>query len=823
MDRKTLFVDVIVPLAIPNMLTYRVPFDMNEHVGRGQRIVVQLGKSKLYTAIVHTVHENPPIKYAAKYLDSIIDEKPIVNNYQLKLWDWIANYYMCTLGEVMNAALPSSLKLASESKIVLNDKWDGDDTVLNDKEFLIIEALQVQGVLTLKEISEIIQQKSVQNLLKKLIEKRVVITEEELKQVYKPKKIEFLSLADELYNDEDKLKKVFEQLERRAHKQLELLMTLIHLTDLENKRIKKSDLIKKVNSSSTLVNKLVEKGVFVSETIDASRLDMDKNPTSTIKKLSEAQQKSFEEIKEQWQEKNVVLLHGVTGSGKTEIYVKLIEEAFERGQQVLYLLPEIALTTQLINRLSKYFGKLIGVYHSKFNQNERVEIWNTVLENKKEEYRLIIGARSSLFLPFNNLGLVIVDEEHENSFKQYNPAPRYNGRDMAMVLAHYHGAKTVLGSATPALESFWSAEQGRYGLVTLAERYGNVQMPEIKCADIAKETKTKTMRGIFTSFLLEEMKEALKNDEQIILFQNRRGYSPFLQCRVCGHVPYCNKCDVSLTYHKHAHQLKCHYCNYSTNPPKVCDACGSTDVKMVGFGTEKIEEELEIFFPDKIIKRMDLDTTRSKNSYQKIITDFEERRIDILVGTQMVTKGLDFDNVTLVGVIYADQMINFPDFRSFERAFQLMTQVAGRAGRKKKRGKVIIQTNQPQHWVVRKVIEYDYDGLYNQEILERRNFLYPPFYRLVRLTLKHKDQQTLFNSAFELALSLRNRLGERVLGPETPYISRINNQFLQNIIIKIEREASPTKSKKIISNHILDMLAKDQYKRVRVVIDVDPV
>ncbi len=823
MDRKTYFVDVILPLAIPNMLTYRVPFEMNEYIQIGQRAVVQLGKSKLHTAIIANIHENPPAKYEAKYIESIIDETPIVNAIQLKLWNWMANYYMCTLGEVMNAALPSSLKLASETKIVINDHWEGDTAALNDKEFLIVEALQIQEVLTLKEIAEILQQKTVQNIIKGLIEKKIVITEEELKQLFKPKQVEMVQLAPNYVDNEEELQEIFSKLEKRAYKQLQVLMTYIHLCGKDYSPIKKNLLAKESGTSTSVINALIKREVLISSIIEVGRIETLNKPIEKFKILSEDQEIAYQSILNNWKEKDVVLLHGVTGSGKTEIYVKLIQEAFDRGEQVLYLLPEIALTTQLINRLTKYFGKLIGVYHSKFNQNERVEVWNKVLKNQQDEYRLIIGARSSLFLPFSNLGLIIVDEEHENSFKQYNPAPRYNGRDMALILGHYHRAKTLFGSATPAIETYWNSEQGRYGMVKLNARYGNVQMPEIQCADIAKETKQKTMNGIFTSALMEEMKLALKNKEQVILFQNRRGYSPFLQCRVCGHVPNCNKCDVSLTYHKRAHQLKCHYCGYASNPPQTCDACGSSDVKQVGFGTEKIEEELEIFFPEAVIKRMDLDTTRSKNAYQKIIYEFEERNIDILVGTQMVTKGLDFDNVSLVGVISADQMINFPDFRSFERAFQLMTQVAGRAGRKKKRGKVIIQTVQPQHWVIQKVMSYDYEGFYQQEILERRNFLYPPFNRLIKLTLKHKNQNTLFNGAFELAKTLRNKLGSRVLGPETPYVSKINNQYLQNILIKIEREASPSKTKLIIKNHIENLFIHANYKSIRVVIDVDPV
>ena len=537
--------------------------------------------------------------------------------------------------------------------------------------------------------------------------------------------------------------------------------------------------------------------------------------------LNEDQSRALVEVTELWEEKEVVLLHGVTGSGKTEVYVKLIHQVIAQGKQALYLLPEIALTTQIINRLKRYFGDRVGVYHSKFNQNERVEIWRDVLAHQRGKYDVILGARSASLLPFSNLGVVIVDEEHETSYKQFDPAPRYQARDLAMVLARLHGAKTLLGSATPAIESYWNAKQGYFGLVEMTRRFGNVQMPEIQCADMRKELKDKRMKGVFTEMLLEHIREALKNKEQVILFQNRRGYSPIWQCHMCGDIPQCKSCDVSLTYHKASHQLKCHYCGYAKTPPSTCGVCGSNDLRMLGMGTEKIEEEIAIHFPGIRVQRMDLDTTRSKNAYQRIITEFENRELDILVGTQMVTKGLDFDNVSLVGVLNADQMINFPDFRSFERAFHLMAQVAGRAGRKRKRGKVIIQTNNPTHWLLPMVMEGDYEGLYRHEEIERRKFLYPPFYRLIRLTLKHKESDKVYQASEELAKRLFERLGQRVIGPETPYISRIRNQFLRNILIKIERESSPAAAKEIITDKINE-LKQGEYKGVRVVVDVDP-
>lgn len=826
MERITLFVDVIIPLSLPKTLTYRVPFELNDDLKVGQRVVVPLGRNKLYSALVRNIHQEAPSNYQAKYLESIIDETPIVNEIQFKFWDWIAKYYMANLGEVMTAALPGSFKLASETKVLLREDWDRDDSELTDKEFLIMEALEIQGVLTLMEISKIIDQKNVHSLLKSLIKKKVVITEEELKTLYKPRTKDFVSLHPDLVEDDEKMGLVMDKLESRAHKQLEVVLNFIQNTSQlpeGKKEISRLQLQKMSNVQSSMINKLVEKEIFISETREVDRIEAHAEILQSSYELSQAQNESLESIKKQWEEKDVVLFHGVTGSGKTEVYVKLIQDVLEKGEQVLFLLPEIALTTQLINRLKRFFGDLIGVYHSKFNQSERVEIWNKVLEDNQEKYRIVIGARSSVFLPFNNLGLVIVDEEHENSFKQYEPSPRYHARDISMVLAGYHKAKVLLGSATPAIETYWSAEKGRFGYVSLTERFGNIQMPEIQCADLAKESKFKTMKGIFSSMLFEHVQEALDNKEQVILFQNRRGYSPFWQCTICSHVPECKKCDVSLTYHKYSHQLKCHYCGYSQTPPATCPSCSSSEIKMQGFGTEKIEEEIEILFPKAKVKRMDLDTTRSKHGYQRIISDFEDGEIDILVGTQMVTKGLDFDNVSLVGVLNADLMLNFSDFRASERAFQLITQVAGRAGRKKKRGKVIVQTYAPEHWVLQKVMAYAYEDLYQQEILERRNFLYPPFNRLIKITLRHKDPHVINSVAHELTETLRNRLGERVLGPETPYVSRINLQYIRNIIVKIEREASPSKTKDLIMNHILDVKNRPDFKSVRVSFDVDPV
>ncbi len=824
-ERITYFVDVVLPLSIPNTYTYRVPYELNDSIAVGKRVIVPLGRSKYYTAIVKSVHEQIPQKYQVKYVETILDDHPIVTHRQLQLWDWISSYYMADIGDVMNAALPGNFKLASETVLSLHPEYQMYRTELSDREYLVVEALELQEELTLKEIAEIVGIKTIQPLVKSLIEKRAAIVSEELKSKYRPKYLTFVKIHED-YSDETLLGEALNKLEssKRNTSQVNALLKVIQLTEWNGKEqipIAKKDLASHDISESSVMT-LAKKGILEIYTAEISRLEMLNEDTGRIKSFSEAQFKAYDQIKRTFETNEVTLLHGVTSSGKTEIYVKLIQEAIERGEQVLYLLPEIALTTQLINRLKVYFGDLVGVYHSRFNQNERIEIWNQILNNNPSQFRIILGARSSVFLPYQNLGLIIVDEEHENSFKQFDPAPRYNARDVAIVLAKQHQAKVLLGSATPAIETYFNAKEGRYGLVELKERFGGVQLPEIQCADLEKETKQRTMKSHFSSLLLTEMEETLKRKEQIILFQNRRGYTPLWSCEMCNWTPQCKNCDVSLTYHKSSNVLKCHYCGYFLTPPSSCGACGSRKLKMLGFGTEKIEDELSIYFPEIKIRRMDLDSTRTKNAYQNIISDFENREIDVLIGTQMVTKGLDFDNVGLVGVLSADQMLKFPDFRAFERSYHLMSQVAGRAGRKSKRGKVIIQSFEPNHWIIQKVMLHDYEGMYTQEIIERKNFNYPPFYRVITIQLRHKRRELLDIAGNDLALALRKVFKDRLLGPEVPLIGRIRNYYLKNLTIKFERTASPAKVKALIKENIETFLAQHDYRSVRVVIDVDP-
>lgn len=858
MSRTTLFVDVILPLAVPNLYTYRVPFDWNEAILPGQRVIVQFGRGKLYSALVRKVHEQPPKAYEAKYIEAILDEQPIVNEKQFALWDWISKYYMCTIGEVMLAALPGGLRLASETKIILNPSFDPNageqQTLISDKEYLIIDALEIRQVLSISDVSEILDQKTVYPVIKNMIEKGIVLIQEELKEKYKPKLESFVKLTQQSDN-EDSLKTVFDALEKKASKQLDVLMAYIKLSGRYSKQIqevKKSDLAKAVEGADAAVKALVKKKVFEVYEREVGRFASYNGETRETH-LNELQQQVLDSLNAQFHPadktqpaKDVALLHGVTSSGKTEIYIKLIEKALDEGKQVLYLLPEIALTAQIINRLRKYFGDKVGVYHSKFNENERVEVWNNVLRSGNSEvairklannehpagsatlnfelknFKLIIGARSALFLPFSELGLVIVDEEHDSSYKQYDPAPRYNARDAAIYLAHIHKAKTLLGSATPSVESYFNALEGKYGFAEITKRFGGIQMPEILIADVKEATKKKEMKSHFSPMLLDQVTLALENKEQVILFQNRRGFAPQLECNTCAWVPQCVNCDVSLTYHKASNQLRCHYCGYTSKPPAKCAACGDTDLKMKGFGTEKIEEDLAIYYPKARIMRMDLDTTRSKFAHQHIIQDFEDGNIDILVGTQMVTKGLDFDNVSLVGILNADGMLNFPDFRAYERSFQLMAQVSGRAGRKNKRGKVIIQTQNPDHSIIQDVWNNNYLSMYTNQLLDRRNFNYPPYYRIIELTLIHRDVNMVNEASKQLANELRHHFGKRVLGPEFPLVARIRNLYHKTILLKIERDASVAQAKTVVAELLTRFKSTPDFKQVRVAVDVDP-
>jgi len=726
---------------------------------------------------------------------------------------------MCTMGEVMRAALPSTFLLESETIISLNNETTIKDSQLKDDEFLVFEALHQQSALKVNEISSILNKNSILNVLKRLLEKDVITVEQEIYEKYKPKLVRYVKLNVN-YSSNEALEQLLESL-TRAPKQSAIVLALFSLTANTKNPIKVSELIEKSKSSSTQIKALIEKQILEEYFIQTDRIQYSGEEKESIKTLNHNQENTLDKVVQSFEKHNVTLLHGVTSSGKTEIYVKLIEDVIKSGKQVLYLVPEIALTTQLVKRLQFYFGEQVAVYHSKYSLNERVEVWHKVLNNS-DKAKVIIGARSSVLLPFNNLGLIIVDEEHEQSYKQFDPAPRYHARDTAIVLANLFNAKTLLGSATPSIESYFNATKTKkYGFTELNIRYNDVLMPEIELVDIKDKHKRKRMKGHFSDRLLEEMTEALQNDQQIILFQNRRGFSPIVECTTCGHSPQCPNCDVSLTFHQYKNQLRCHYCGYNMSMLQNCLACSSVDLDSKGFGTEQIEEEVKLLFPDHKVGRMDLDTTRGKYGYEKIITAFEQHEIDILVGTQMLTKGLDFRNVKLVGIMNADNMLNFPDFRAHERSFQLMLQVAGRAGRTAERGKVLIQTYNPYHKILQQVSNNDYKSMFKEQLDERYSYKYPPIYRIIKITLKHKDYNKVNTGADWLAKSLKQLFNTNVLGPEFPPISRIRNQYHKNILIKIPENQSLSKTKEAILKVKNSFFSVKDFRSIRLILNVD--
>ena len=813
------FIEVIIPLSLPKTFTYRVSESEYSNIKKGIRVAVPFGKNKIYTALVVDLHQNPPTLYEAKEIQQLLDDIPIVNEFQINLWFWIASYYMCNIGDVYRGALPSALLLESETIISQCKETFVDESELSDDEFLIYEAMQHQSSLKIQNIIDILNKKTVLPVIQKLISKNIISLHEEIHEEYKPKFIRYIRLQEQ-YQLEENLIALLDNFNKNAIKQKELVLQYFQLQAQERKPITVKQLTEVSRASVAIVKALVDKGVFEEFYIQEDRVNFDKNKNDNELLLSKAQQSAFNEIENVFGEKEVCLLHGVTSSGKTEIYTKLIEKYIEQGNQVLYLLPEIALTTQLVTRLTAYFGNKVAVFHSKYSNNERVEVWNQVL-NSSEKAMIVIGARSALFLPFSNLGLIIVDEEHEQTFKQQDPAPRYHARDTAIVLANSHKSKVLLGSATPSIETYFNASSGKFGLVTLKERFGNVPMPEIELVDLKDNYFRKKMKGHFSLTLIDTITEAFANGEQVILFQNRRGFSPVLECMTCGHVPQCPQCDVSLTFHKYKNQLRCHYCGYHMAKPTNCHVCSSVDIETKGFGTEQIELELAELFPNKNIKRMDQDTTSGKYSFEKIIDGFKNREIDVLVGTQMLAKGLDFDNVSLVGIMNADNMLYHPNFRAFERSYQMMTQVAGRAGRSEKRGKVIIQTYNPLHNIIQQVTNNDYEGMYKEQLYERKIYFYPPFYRLIRLTLKHRDFDKLKEGSMWLYQVLQQNLTIPVLGPEEPAISRIRNEYIRTLMIKIPSETSLQGTKKTIQKVLnsFDMVA--QYRTIKVTINVD--
>ncbi len=831
MQSETYFVDVIVPLAVPNKYTYRVPAAFNEHLQIGLRVLVQFGKTKFYTGILYKIHQQAPKGYEAKYLEGILDEQPVVKDLHLKFWDWISYYYCANPGDVMNAALPSGLKLSSTSHLQLNPDFNFEEIehhFFTEREHQVLDALQVTLNLSFDNIAELLGIKTVQPIIQKLINKKAVLVYEDIKDKYKAKRKSFLRLQN-VYLDEKALHDCLNTLEKKAFKQAEALLYFLHLNkQSETGWVAKQELSQKVDAAA--IAALVKKQILEEESFEVGRLLFEKG-NNTIKALSNAQEKVYSEIKTHFSADKPVLLHGVTGSGKTEIYIQLIKDTLAQNKQVLFLIPEIALTTQLITRLRAVFGEIVGVYHSRFSENERVEIWNNVLNQQgsvevtkqgdEKHYQIILGARSSLYLPFNNLGLIIVDEEHDSSFKQHDPSPRYQARDAALYLAGLHQAKILLGSATPSLESIYNAQQQKFALVKLKNQFVESGGTSIEVCDLKHYENTQQMHACLSRPLYEAMENALAKKEQIILFQNRRGFAPYTECKQCGYVPHCVQCDVSLIYHKQQQKLVCHYCGYSVTPPSTCAACGSNQLHYKGMGTEKIEEDIEILFPKARIARMDLDSTRSKYAYKQLIDDFEAGEIDILIGTQMVTKGLDFERVNLVGILNADSLLNFPDFRSFEKAYQMITQVRGRAGRSKSKGKVFLQTSQPKHAVIDFIIENNQAEFYSSLLTERQQFDYPPFSRLFEIKVISKDLNEVNHLSNELFQLLKPSFPGKLLGPEFPLVAKIKNQYHKAILIK-----APKTHNQAIRQTLFDCLntLQNNYKnwKYRVSINVDP-
>ncbi len=823
-SKARLYAEVILPLPLFGTFTYSIPTTLEGKAAVGHRVIVPFGRKKYYTGIIESITPVAPEEFEVKDISSVLDPWPVVKHPQLKLWEWIAEYYLCTAGDVYKAAVPAGLKVESETFIELNPDYEEiPDARMTDREAIIMQSLDHNGKMTPAEISKKTGLNSIESTISSMVERRMLIIAEKLIERYRPKKETLVRLAVDR-NDNEAMHKVFDAV-KGAKKQEMMLITLL---DNLNKRqqqqlppeVPRQHLLEQSGLSPAILAALASKGIVEIFTREINRFNYTGTEQGELPKLSAPQSEALDSIHRMFIDKNVTLLHGVTSSGKTEIYIHLIDYILKKGSQALYLVPEIALTTQLTRRLQKVFGKRVIIYHSKFSDNERVDIWKRMLHDPSP--CVVIGARSSLFLPFSRLGLVIVDEEHESSYKQFDPAPRYNARDCAIVLASMHGAKTLLGSATPAIETYYKALNGRYGLVTLSERYEGVQLPLIEIVDLNDERRRGRISGPMSARLAMMSREAVKGGEQVILFHNRRGFAPVVVCKQCGYVPKCQNCDVSLTYHRKAGEMVCHYCGATYKLPTICPACKEPAIEVYGYGTERIEEIAESSFPGARIMRMDLDTTRNKDSYLNIINDFSLGKADILVGTQMVTKWLDFERVSLVGILNADNLINFPDFRASERAFNMLEQVAGRAGRRNKRGLVIVQTSQPAHPILSYLQAHNYEGFYEHELEERRRYGYPPFTRVINIYLKHRDEDLLIKAAAGYAETLRHLFGNRILGPDEPHIARIQSLYIRKIMLKVEIQASMSKVKAILRSVYEAQMADKSLRSLVVYYDVDP-
>lgn len=820
------FADIILPVPIPRMFTYKIPKNLQPQIQIGLRVIVQFGKKKVLTGIIGKVHNKPPQAYEAKPILDILDHQPSVNPLQIRFWVWMAEYYFCHIGEVMFAALPSGLRLSSESKIQVNPNFDAETSKypLDVREEKILEALEKKDELSYEDCEHILGVKTIHPILKSLVAKEAILIFEKVQEKYTPKVETRVRLHPDIVANKSALETVFESVQGKPKQESILLKFLrdvpvFQRPQLNEKGVDKATLLEEGDSESSLKT-LIKNGIFETFKHVVNRIE-DESAEREASELSSTQQTAFDEIKTHFGTKQSVLLHGVTGSGKTEIYIKLIQEVLESGSQVLLLLPEIALTTQIVGRLKQVFGSQMGVYHSKYSDNERVEVWNGVLSGR---FSFVVGVRSSIFLPFDSLGLVIVDEEHEPSYKQFDPAPRFHARDAAIMLAYFHQARTLLGSATPSFESYFNATQGKYGYVEIAHRFGDARLPEYHLANIPSDRKKNLLKLDSTRMLREKIQQALENQQQVIIFQNRRGYSPYVQCEDCSWTGQCVQCDVSLTYHQFAEELRCHYCGYKEKIPQACPACGSSQLTTQGMGTERIEESLSMLFPEARMGRMDLDTTRNKYGYQRLLDEFAAGQIDILVGTQMITKGLDFGKVTVVGIWDGDRILNFPDFRAGERAYQQITQVAGRAGRRDIQGQVVIQTRDPEKDIYEKVMKGDYFEFFRQEMIDRKKYYYPPFVKLVKIITRHADAKVAYKAAHALHLQMANIAVKKiVLGPEKGIIARIKNQYQFESLIKLDKQGNTQAVfKESLSNIIEELQAVPEFRSVRWIVDVDP-
>jgi len=816
------FVEVLLPLPVKKSFYYEVKKELLHKIQDFVRVLVPFGKTKVYTALVIKIHHAVEADYDIKTIIDVLDDRPVIMPVHYRFWQWIAEYYMASQGEVMNAAFPAPFKLENKLQITVNTGFSGYDN-LTDKEKLVWDFIADNNVVSIEKLQQGMKTKAVYSIINRLRNKEAIIIEEKMRTGYKQKFETVISLSDN-YLKQEQLNELLKQL-KRAPAQTDMLLEFLQLSDFFTKgktQIKKSELLAKKKSRSS-IKALIECGILEEKKVNVSHLEEVKMAGIKPNPLTPAQGKAFNEIKASFKEKDITLIQGVTSSGKTEIYIHLIQETIAKGKQVLYLLPEIALTGQIINRLRRHFGNKVGVYHSKFNDNEKVDIWKKVLsEDSETSFQIILGVRSAIFLPYRNLGLIIVDEEHENTFRQQDPAPRYHARDSAIVLANYFKAKVLLGSATPSVESIFNARVvKKYGFVELNQRFKEIKMPEFLVVDTKKEKKKRKMRLSFSFLLYDEIEKALANNEQVILFQNRRGYAPYLSCDKCGWVAQCNNCDVSLTYHKYSNKLVCHYCDHEQLLPKYCPECGGEVKLNSGIGTEKLEEEINLLFPEARTARMDLDSMRKKHAHETLIARFENREIDILIGTQMVSKGLDFEHVSLVGIVDVDALMFFPDFRSHERAFQLITQVSGRAGRSHKQGKVILQTSQPDSKLIKQIISYHYNGFVKEQLLERKQFLYPPYSHLIKISLRHRDWKFIEIAAGKTANKLKQVFGNRVLGPSEPAISRIKNQYIREILLKVEREKSQARAKELLLASIDELQQQPFFKGITFHLEVD--